>query len=81
MNERYQVVDNVDAIGPLSGYELVDTAQIPPCTFAVGLREEFAVRIADQLNAQHEALKIAQALIQGAGSSALWMDGVMRRSP
>lgn len=56
---RYIVVDNVG--GQPSGYELVDTSAIPPCTFAIRLREEFAVEIARRLN---EGNKARRALLR-----------------
>jgi hypothetical protein len=60
---RYIIHDNVD--GEPSGYELVDTDATPHCTFAVGLREEFAVEITRRLN---EGDKARRALLHAVNT-------------
>lgn len=64
MQNRYEVVDNVD--GQPSGYELVDTRATPPCTFAVGLREEQAVEIARRLNEAPPASELTTFTLEDA---------------
>ncbi len=52
-SERYRLIDNCDAKD--GGYEITDTAAVPWRTFVVGLREEQACMLIEELNARPPA--------------------------